>query len=67
MFHSFLSNYIKQDDSTTAVHSKRIMGILQIRTLMFSNMSTIWGYMGGYEVKHQCATALYLLSMLEHA
>ena len=42
MFHSFLSDEIKQDAVTMDANSKHIIELLQNRTILFSDMSTIW-------------------------
>ena len=65
-FNTFF-NDSKQYSNTTATHSKRIIELLQNRQLIFANLSTIWGETYGWANQYQCATALYLPSMLAHA
>ena len=67
VFNSFLSDERKQDDATTAEHSKHIIELLQKITVFFSNMITIWENNDGCAEQYRCATELYLLSMLAHA
>ena len=63
----FLSDESKQDASTTAEHSKHIIELLKNRTILFAYMTTIWENIDCCAEKYCCATALYLLSMLEYA
>ena len=62
----FFSDNRKRDDATTAEHSKLILELLQKRTVLFAEVSTIWENTDGCTDKYHCATALYLLSMIEH-
>ena len=57
----------KQDAATTADHIKQIIELLHNRTLLFSDMITLWENNDRCVQQYRCATALYLLSMLEHA
>ena len=42
LFHSFLSDYSKQDASTTASHSKSLIELLKEGKLLTSSLSAIW-------------------------
>ena len=57
MFHSFLSEYIKQDAVTTTAHSKRLVSLL-------TSLSQIWENTDGYAGQYRCASALYLMSVM---
>ena len=57
----------KKDTTTTAEHSKRIIELLQNRTVFFSDTSTIWENTDGRAEQYCCTTVLYLLSMLAYA
>ena len=62
-----MSDDSKKDATTTAEHSKNIIELLQNITVLLDDMSTIWENNYGCEEQYRCKTALYLLSMLEHA
>ena len=49
-----------------AAHIKHIIELLKDRKVLFSNISPIWENTDGCTKQYQCATALYLLSMLSH-
>ena len=58
----------QQHDATTKLeHSKQIIELLQNITVPFSDMSNVWKNTNGCTKKYWCATAIYLLSILEHA
>ena len=42
VFHSFLSDDIKQDSATTITHSKRFIQFLKDKKLLTTSLSTIW-------------------------
>ena len=42
MFHSFLSDDIKKDASTTSAHSKRLIKLLKEQKVMTPTLSKIW-------------------------
>ena len=67
VIHSFLSYEIKHYYSTTAAHCKWMIELLQNRQPIFSDLSTSFENSDGCAEQYWCATALYLLSMLEHA
>ena len=56
----------KQDDATTSEHSKRIIELLQNRTVLFADTSTIWENKDSCADQYFSATDLYLLLMLAH-
>ena len=66
-FIPFFSGDRKQYTATTAEHSKHNIELFQNITVLFADMSTIWGNTDGCAEQYRCATALYLLSMLAHA
>ena len=66
LFNYFLYDDIKQYAATTAEQSKRIIELLQNRTVLFSDTITIWENTDGRADQYRSATALYLLSMLAH-
>ena len=66
-FHYFLSDESKQNAATTAELSKPIIELLKNRTVLFADMSNIWGNIYYFGDQYHCATALYLLSVLAHA
>ena len=67
VFQNFFSNDIKQDVATTAEHIIRIIELFKNRTVLFSDMSTIWENTDGFEDQYLCTAALYLLSVLTYA
>ena len=67
MFHSLLSDDRKHNATTTSENSKFIIELLQNRTVLLYDMSTILGNTYGCVNQYQCTTALYLLSILAHA
>ena len=42
VFHSFLSEYIKQDAATTTAHRKHLILFLKEKKIMTKSLSTIW-------------------------
>ena len=66
IFDYFLSDDRKQDTTTTDEHIKRIIRLLQNRTVLFSEMSNMWENTDGCAEQFFCTTALYLLSMLAY-
>ena len=64
MFHSFLSDDIKQDAPTTFAHSKIIIILLKQRTIMSDTLITIWENRDVCAEHYRFATALYPMSML---
>ena len=42
LFHSFFSDYIKQDASTNTEHSKYLIKLLKDQKVLTSTLSTIW-------------------------
>ena len=42
VFHSFLSDDIKQDAATNTAHRKCLIGMLKEQKLLMSKLSTIW-------------------------
>ena len=62
----FLSDESKQDAETTSERIKRVIELLQNRTVLFSDMINIWENTDGCADQYHCVTVLYLLSMLAH-
>ena len=56
IFHSFLSDYIKQDDATTTAHSKRLISLLKNKQVLTTSLSTIWENTDGCEEQYRCAS-----------
>ena len=48
VFHSFLSDDIKQDVSTTTAHSKRLIALLKDKKILTSSLSKLWGNTDGF-------------------
>ena len=63
-FHSFLSDYSKQDSATTTAYSKRLISFLKDKKLLTTSLSTIWENTDGCDEKYRCASALYLMSVI---
>ena len=49
VFHSFLSDYIKQDADTTTAHSKILISFLKDKEILTSSLIKVW------ENTHGCA------------
>ena len=64
VFHSFLSNDIKQYSVTTTAHSKRLISFLKNKLLLTTSLSTIWENTDGCAEQYICASALYLMSVM---
>ena len=64
VFHSFLSDDIKQYSETTTAHSKRLISLLKEIKLLRASFSTIWENNDGCAEKYRCASALYLMSVM---
>ena len=47
VFHNYVFDDSKQDATITYEHSKRIIELLQNRTVLFADMSTTWEDMDG--------------------
>ena len=67
VFHSFLSNDIKQDSTKTIAHRKRTIELLKQHNIMSNALSTIWVNTDGCADHYRCATVLHLMSMLSQA
>ena len=63
VFHSFLSDYSKQDAVTTTAYIKRLIEMFKTKQ-MTSTLSTMWENTDGCAEKYICASALYLMSVL---
>ena len=61
-----MSNNSKQDASTTASHSKRIIDMLK-NICSGAGVSTIWENTDGCYEHYICAKALFLLSILSQS
>ena len=64
VFHSFLSDNIKQDAATTSAHSKRLISLLNTKQVLTTSLSTIWENTDGCAEQYRCAYALYLMSVM---
>ena len=64
VFHSFLSDDIKQDAATTTAHSKRLVSFLNNKPVLTTSLSTIWENTDGFVEQYICASALYLISVM---
>ena len=64
VFHSFLSDDSKQDVSTTAAHSKRLISLLKNKQVLTTSLSTTWENTDGCAEQYRCASALYLMSVM---
>ena len=64
VFHSFLSDDIKQDSDTTTSYSKRLISLLKDKKVMTTYFSTIWKNTDGCAEQYICASALYLMSVM---
>ena len=61
VFHYFLPDDRKQDDATTAEHSKQIIGLLQNRALLFADMITIWENTDDFAEQYRCASYVVVI------
>ena len=61
MFHYFLYDDSKQDDSTTTAHSKYFISFLKEEKLFTTSFSTIWENTDGCAEQYRCESALYLI------
>ena len=64
MFHSFLSDDIKQDAATTTAHRKHLILFLKEKKIMTKSLSKIWDNIDGCAEKYRCSSALYLMSVM---
>ena len=62
VFHSFLSDDNKQDAATTTSNSKHLVQVL--KKVLTSSLTTIWENTYGFTEHYQCASALYLMSVM---
>ena len=64
VFNSFLSDYSKQDASTTTAHSKILISLINNKRVLTTSLSTIWENTDGCAEQYRCASALYLMSVM---
>ena len=64
LFHSFLSDDIKQAAFTTTAHIKRLVSLLKEKNVLTTSLSTIWENTDGCSEQYRCSSALYLLSVI---
>ena len=64
MFHSFLSDDIKQDTATTTAHIKHYISFLKEKKIMTTSLITIWENTDCCDEQYVCASALYLISVM---
>ena len=64
VFHSFLYDDNKQDDSTTTAHGKLLIAFLKGKKVLTTSLSTIWENSDGCAEQYRCASALYLMSVM---
>ena len=64
VFHSFLSDDSKQDDSTSTVHSKQLISLLKNKQVLTISLSTIWENTDGCAEQYRFASELYLMILL---
>ena len=64
VFHSCLSENIKQDAATTTAHSKRLISLLKDKKLLKTSLSKIWENTDGCAKQYKCASALYFMSVM---
>ena len=64
VFHSFLSDGIKQDAATTTARSKRLISLFKKKKVLTTSLSTIWENTDGCAEQYRCASALYLMSVM---
>ena len=64
VFHSFLSDNSKQDDTTTTAHRKRLISFLKNKQVLTTSLITIWENTDGCAEQYRCASALYLMSVM---
>ena len=62
-----MSGDSKQDSDNTDACSKYMLHMLQQKTILNTNSSTIWDNTYGFDEQYSCATEFYLLSMFSHA
>ena len=67
VFHSFLYDERKQYSTTTTVHIKSIIELLNHRHIISDKLSTLYRITYGCAAHYRCSTALYLMSMLSQA
>ena len=64
VFHSFLSDDIKQDSATTTAHIKLLISLPNNKRVLTTSLSTIWENTDGCAEQYRCASALYLMSVM---
>ena len=64
VFHSFLSDYIKQYADTTTAHINRLISLLKNKKVLTTSISTIWGNTDDFCEQYICDSALYLMSVM---
>ena len=64
MFHSFLYDGRKIYSTTTAAHSKNIIGFLKQRKIMSSKLGTLWENTGGCAEHHISATYCFVFNVV---
>ena len=62
VFHSFLSDNIKQDTATTTAHSKLFISLIKDKKVLTTYFSIIWENTDDYSEQYICVSALYLMS-----
>ena len=64
MFHSFLYDKRKTYSTTTAAHSKHIIGFLKQGRIMSSKLGTLWENTGGCAEHYRCATDFFVFNVV---
>ena len=64
VFHSFLSDDIKQDAATTTAHIKQLISLLKKKILLTVSLSTIWENTNDYDKQYRCASTMYLMTVM---
>ena len=62
--HSFLYDDRKTDSTTTAAHSKHIMGFLKQQKIMSSKLGTLWKNTGGCAENYRRATYYFVFNVV---
>ena len=58
LFHSFLSDYRKQDGATTTAHRKRLISLLKNKKVLTTSLSKIWENTDGCAKQYRCDSSL---------
>ena len=61
MFHSFLSDDIKQDSATTNAHRNRFISLLKDKKVLKKSLSKIWENTDGSAEQYISASTLYFM------